>query len=78
MLLEAGSDLTVRDEKGWTPLHLCSQEGHLDIVKRLVLLQAQVNIQADNRRAPIHLACMKGQLPVVEYLLKHGAQIGMY
>ena len=33
-------------QDGWSPLHMASQEGHLDVVKALLAARANIN-QAD-------------------------------
>ncbi|KAH9102136.1 hypothetical protein LEN26_015577, partial [Aphanomyces euteiches] len=52
-----------------TPLHVASQEGHLDVVKHLVLNGASVDTADKDRQSPLHLASQSGHLDVVKHLL---------
>ena len=62
---------------GSTPLHWASHDGHLDLVKQLVSLGADVNAkQADWWCRPIDWAADSGRFQVVEYLLENNAFYG--
>ena len=79
LLLHHDSQKNVADIKGWTPLHLCSQENNLEVVKVLIRSKPRtdVNIQAQNGSAPIHLACIKGNISVVQHLLDNKANVNI-
>jgi hypothetical protein len=59
-------------------VHFCSalifaaNNGHLDLVKKLVDLKANIEDRANNWRTPLLCACLWGHLPVVEYLVNNG------
>ena len=54
-LLEYGGKTDAESKAGFTPLHLASQEGHMDMVKLLLKHNADCNAQAKNGLAAIHL-----------------------
>ena len=43
------------DENGNTSLHLALKEKHLDVVMKLIMAKAEVNIQNKRKEAIIHL-----------------------
>ncbi|CAF1659858.1 unnamed protein product, partial [Didymodactylos carnosus] len=47
LLIDSGADLNRRDEKGWCPLLMATQHGHLDIVKHLVQNGAETKIKTN-------------------------------
>lgn len=63
------------DDKGSTPLHLASSQGHLEVVKFLV--DKGADIEAVNGRGftPLQLASYGGHRQVVEFLLDKGANV---
>ena len=60
----------------FTPLHLASQEGHLQIAKLLIETgRADVNAIDKWRRTPLHLASEFGHVEIVQLLVNHGAKL---
>ena len=56
LLLDAGADKEVKDEDGWTPLHVAARKGHTDIVKLLLDAGADKDVKdKDGRRRCILL-----------------------
>ncbi len=63
-----------RDNEGVTPLALAAKNGHLDVARELLLLRADVVVDAGVRpfnsgATPLHLACASGSAGIVELLL---------
>jgi len=72
MLFAADGSLDTRDEDGETPLHIAAREGHLQAVKQLVALGANINASSDYG-APLDRAALRGHTEVIRFLLEHGA-----
>jgi ankyrin repeat protein len=58
-----------------TPLHVASQEGHVDAVHVLLDHGAHVNSQDHISWTPLHWASQEGSLKVVQLLLEHEATL---
>jgi hypothetical protein len=59
-----------------TPLHVASQEGHVDVVQVLLDHGAHVNAQEDSMKwTPLHFASFEGNLKVAQLLLEHEATL---
>ena len=59
-----------------TPIHIATQNGHLQIVQYLIEQQnVDKEIKGFKDKKPLHYACEMGHLPIVEYLLSKGANI---
>jgi ankyrin repeat protein len=65
--------VNAENDSGWTPLHMASQEGHLDVVKVLLARHPKVNAQEADGETALHLAAFYGHLGVAQVLLKNGA-----
>ena len=69
-LIDQGCDLTVPDNHGDMPIHLASVEGHLDVVKYLIIeCRCDPNSRGGNGRTPLHYACAFGRMDVMQYLV---------
>jgi ankyrin repeat protein len=69
------TQIDVRDDEGWTPLHDAARHGHLEIIR--LLLDASVDIMARSTKGttPLHKAGQGGQPEVVKVLLEAGAEV---
>ncbi|CAM9747022.1 unnamed protein product, partial [Laminaria digitata] len=74
LLLEAGADPALAQEKGLTPLHVVAQQGHMDLVDTLYSrAPATLNRCASKGETPLLLACMYDHESMVSKLLSLGA-----
>mmetsp|Transcript_7770 Transcript_7770/g.11547 ORF Transcript_7770/g.11547 Transcript_7770/m.11547 type:complete len:1320 (+) Transcript_7770:61-4020(+) len=67
--------LDVRDPEGYTPLHICSAEGHYDLLELLLDSGADYLMRTDDGRNCVHLAAKGGHLDVVRALESRGVAI---
>jgi len=85
-LVKADSaQLGLRNEKGFLPLHLAADEGHVPAVRALLDAGAKVDARDETRsvggkvfsfgQTPLHLAVMAGKIEVVKLLLDRGADV---
>ena len=74
-LLDAGVDLNVRGDGGFTPLHLAAQQGSSAVAELLVARGAMVDAEDDYGKTPLAVAVLnyrdRGDMP--SFLLAHGA-----
>ena len=69
-------DVNARDyNRGETPLHVASREGHAVVAQLLLENGADVEALGEHQRTPLHLASMYGRVEVAQVLLKHGAEV---
>ena len=74
-LLRDHPEITVNwtnsDYSQWTPLHIASLEGHVEVVKLLLAHpKINVNVKDWNGRTSLLFGCWEGQVSVVGVLLK--------
>ena len=63
------------DERKQSPLHLCSQRGHITLVEYLLLKGFNPNARDRTLKTPLHLACQYGHEVIADALIKYGALI---
>ena len=61
---------------GWTPLHLASFFGHIEVANLLLARGADVNAQDDEGNTPLGRAIFfaRGRHEIIDVLRKHGAK----
>ncbi|TFK30361.1 ankyrin [Coprinopsis marcescibilis] len=69
LLKNSGQDVNKFNDDGYTPLHLASDRGHLEIVKLLLATGADRNIPDADEFTPLQLAEIAGREDVVAALL---------
>jgi len=69
-----GVDINKRDYRGYAPLHYAAMNGSAALVKRLLDMGANPNVQTvPFQERPLHLAANAGKISVVKVLLEYGA-----
>ena len=64
MLLDKRASTNIKDNNGFTPLHIAAQNGHLQVVEFLLEKQAYVDEKDYNGSTPLHTAAENGHLPI--------------
>ena len=59
------ADVNTKNIENYTALHFASRNGMLDIVEKLIIKGANVNIQTKSLRTPLHIACIQGHLQII-------------
>ena len=63
----------------WTPLHLASSLGHIEVAKILIKVgKADVNNLLEKYGTPLHCAARSGRAQIVSYLLMSKASVEYY
>lgn len=62
-----------QDNRGYTALHVASQNKHLSLVHYLILRGVDVDNGDHENVTPLHWAAIKGSIEIVRYLHKNGA-----
>ena len=68
LLVKSGANVNAQDAEGFTPLHMATIHGNLKIVKKLVDLEADVNIVTTDGKTAAELAHLNKELEIEEYL----------
>ncbi len=66
-------NLDGKDKKGYSPLMLAASNGHVEAVKLLLSLTADIHSRDNNGNSILMAATFYGHLAIVELLLEHGA-----
>ncbi|XP_014294729.1 serine/threonine-protein phosphatase 6 regulatory ankyrin repeat subunit B [Halyomorpha halys] len=72
-LLEAGTFLESRDDRGRTPLHIAAKCGYDEIVELLLKFGGRLSARDDNGNSPLHIAVINKHTKCVKRLLQGGA-----
>ena len=68
LLVMYGANVNAQDAEGFTPLHMAAIHGNLKIVKKLVDLEADVNIVTTDGKNAAELAHLNEELEIEENL----------
>ena len=72
------NEIKVQDAQGFTPLHLASGKGHIEIVEFLLNHGADTESEIFDRETPLMLAArfaVNGKYETMKTLLEHGAKV---
>ena len=72
-LLQEGAEITSRDSKGNTGLHISALTGHKDVMETFITHQVDINARGQYQRTALMRAAVWGKLSCVQLLLAHGA-----
>ncbi|XP_045784987.1 transient receptor potential cation channel subfamily A member 1 [Maniola jurtina] len=61
--------LNEKDNKGCSPLHYASREGHIRSLESLIKLGACINLKNNNNESPLHFAARYGRYHIANQLL---------
>ena len=67
--------INIEGPQKFTPLHVASLYGHINLVEYLLEKKADVNAKNAQDITPLHLACKNKSYDLVEYLIEKGADI---
>lgn len=74
-LIDRGTDIFFKDERGTTPLLMALWKRKTDVARLLVEKGCDVNETDDRGESPLHMAAEKGLLEIIDLLLEKGADI---
>ena len=66
----SGADAKERANEAWTPLHSAAQNGHLEVVNRLLEVSVDSKERSSNGYTPLDSAARNGHLEVINQLLE--------
>mmetsp|Transcript_8696 Transcript_8696/g.18542 ORF Transcript_8696/g.18542 Transcript_8696/m.18542 type:complete len:670 (+) Transcript_8696:116-2125(+) len=76
VMLSSGADINAKNSNGQTALRIAAEEGHAEVVKRLLCRGANIEERTGCReRTALHAAAKAGHTTTVAVLLDHGANI---
>jgi ankyrin repeat protein len=76
LLKENPNLANVKDDEGFTPLHLASFAGKREVVEFLLTRKADINARANDGQTPLHEAAKEGHKEVTALLVAKGADVG--
>ncbi|CAG2228497.1 unnamed protein product [Mytilus edulis] len=65
---------TIKDQKGWSALHVACQNGHIEVIKLLIDVGMNINDTTNSGSTPLHKACQEGHYETVKFLLDLNGQ----
>ncbi len=73
--LGEGANVNCKGNLGFTPLHIASYPGNVELAKMLIMKGADVNGKDNFGLTPLHMASQQGHLELVELLIENGANV---
>ncbi|XP_050728348.1 serine/threonine-protein kinase TNNI3K-like isoform X2 [Eriocheir sinensis] len=75
LLLKRGADPAIISKNGFSPLHIASYKGDVEIVRLFLENCSHLDHTGAGSLTALHLACLSGQLEVTQALAQRGANI---
>ncbi|CAJ0544352.1 Ff.00g035730.m01.CDS01, partial [Fusarium sp. VM40] len=75
LLIDSGSEVDIKTDKGETPLILAIDVGSNSVAELLISRGADISLNNIEGRTPLHLASRHGDLKMVKQLIESGAKI---
>ena len=69
------ADINTKGLDEFTPLHLATSEGRIDVIICLLEHGAMLEALTSSMRTPLHVACNRGNKEIIEILVNKGANI---
>ena len=76
-LIDHGTDVNVKDDKGNTVLHIVARNGNWELVKWLIDHGSDVNAKDKDGKTVFRFAVEKGNLELVKWLIEHGVDVNV-
>ena len=73
--IDDGANVNCKGNLGFTPLHIASYPGNIELAKMLIMKGADVNGKDNFGLTPLHMASQQGHLELVELLIENGANV---
>ena len=73
--IDDGANVNCKGNLGFTPLHIASYPGNVELAKMLIRRGADVNSKDNYGLTPLHMASQQGHLELVELLIENGANV---
>jgi cytohesin len=74
LLTASGADVNVKDQDGFTPLHIAVGDGRRLLTKRLIDLGADVNVPDSEGRTALSISSETGNRHIIDMLVRSGAR----
>ena len=74
-LIANGAEVNVKNEEGWTPLHLAVVDNAAEIAKILIVNGAEVNAKTEEGWTPLHAASTYDAADVAKLLIDNGTDV---
>ncbi len=74
LLIASGAEV---NPEGWTPMHYCAWQNHVDICSLLIDVRARLNVRSPNGTTPLMMAVRQGSTEAVRMLLAHRASTNL-
>ena len=67
------TNISFKDDSGWSAIHYASDEGNLKIVEILMKMNVESNLKTATKKTALHLSAEKGYFDISKILIENGA-----